>query len=357
VLGKMTDKGKKLYCNAVCHWAHETERILGPTGSFRPLIEEYMRTAAANYYAMSTTYAVRTSLAKFFRHAAETEHLTDLDQIRPGVITRFIAVERERGLTSRNFVGHLATLFNWLIAEERYHRPNPVVSRIHSQKNAPAQPRPYTDHDLGIVWGLVEASRRPELLLAMAIGEECGLRIGEVCNIRLSDVDQSAQKIFVRLPTKGKCTRTVPYHDKVRKYLKLWLEVRDPTCRYDHVLHNSSRTPFITTLLDFRFAKLLCGEPDPGGSFSFHRLRHSWATRLMNNGMELAVLKVLGGWESWSSMQRYIQVLDSTVRRQYEETYQKLQEQAQAESDEILSLLDFAALEAGAASTTIESST
>jgi hypothetical protein len=64
----------------------------------------------------------------------------------------------------------------------------------------------------------------------------------------------------------------------------------------------------------------------------------------MNNGMELAVLKVLGGWVSWNSMQKYIRVLDVTVKRQYEESYRKLQEQPESDDSETLSLLDFAAM-------------
>jgi len=74
----------------------------------------------------------------------------------------------------------------------------------------------------------------------------------------------------------------------------------------------------------------------------------------MNNGMELAVLKVLGGWESWNSMQKYIRVLDVTVKRQYEESYRKLQEQLESEDSETISLLDFAAINAVPDVTTME---
>ena len=66
----------------------------------------------------------------------------------------------------------------------------------------------------------------------------------------------------------------------------------------------------------------------------------------MNNGMELAVLKELGGWQSWSSMQRYIKVLDSTVRGQYEASYARLQEKQESGEDETISLVDFALMNA-----------
>jgi hypothetical protein len=61
----------------------------------------------------------------------------------------------------------------------------------------------------------------------------------------------------------------------------------------------------------------------------------------MNNGMELAALKELGGWEKWNSMQCYIYVLPQTIRRQYEESYTRLQEQPTGDDDTV-SLFDFA---------------
>jgi integrase len=344
-LGRKDHVGKKYYCSDE-HWrAHTTERILGPTGQFRALIEEYMATAAANYYSPGTLGTVRVSLAKFFRFVAQIEKITVLDDVRPAVITRFIALERERGLTCRNFVGHLSTFFATMIAEERYDRANPVVSRIHSQRGAPAEARPYTDHDLNTIWKCVERTGRLELMLAFAIGEETGLRIGEVCNIRLSDIDQEAQTLFVRLPTKNMKTRSVPYHEKVKRYLELWLVKRDPRCTNDHLFHNKAFRRYDTIKFDAWFKKNLRDEAEPARSFAFHRLRHSWATRLMNSGMELAVLKVLGGWESWSSMQRYIKVLDSTVRAQYEASYAKLQEKHESGEDETISLVDFALMD------------
>lgn len=344
IMGRKDKAEEKKFCCNAHRLMFETERVLAPTGPFRALIEEYMRSAAGNMYRPGTLPTVRVSLGKFFRFVNENERISDIEQIGPSVVTRFIAHERERGLTGRNFVGHLSTFFGWLIGEERLKRPNPVIPRIHNQRGAPAEARPYSERDLLTVWECVERIGRLELMLAFAIGEECGLRIGEVSNIRLCDIDAAAQTIFVRLPTKNMRTRKVPFHDKVEKYLKLWLAKRDPRCEHDHLLHNNALTRFKGNRLDAWFKRHLRNEPDPSGSFNFHRLRHTWATRLMNNGMELAVLKELGGWEKWNSMQRYIKVLPATVRSQYEASYARLQEKAEYGEDEEISLLDFAAM-------------
>jgi integrase len=319
---------------------HYANRSFGQNNPFRSLVEEYIR--LNSYYRKASLGGAKSSLAHFFRFAFQVEGLTKLEEIRPSVVSRFIAHERDRGLTSGNFIGHISAFFGWLLAEERADMSNPVIQRIHSQRGAPTQARPYTDGDLSFIWTIVESCDDVALKLAFAIGKECGLRVGEVCNIRLEDVDRDKQEIFVRLPTKNMRTRRVPFHDDVVKYLDIWLAQRNPKFPHDHLLHSRPLAAFNTGTMSCHFKKLLRHKAMPAAGFLFHRLRHTWATRLMNGGMDLAVRKVLGGWESWNSMQKYIKVLDTTVKRQYEESYNKLQEKNGAEREEPLSLLDFA---------------
>lgn len=354
VLGRKQQVGKKKFYDDEHRRRYLYDRVLAPTGAFLPLVKEYMAGDAKNTYKASTLATVQSSVAKFFRFAV-AKGIVDINEVRPATITEFIASEQARGAMYRNYVGHMSTFFNWLIDEERYTRPNPVIPRRHYQNFGEPSARPYSDAELALLWGMVEASGKYELMLAFAIGEECGLRIGEVANIRLSDVDLRTQKIFVRLPTKNNRTRFVPFHDKVKKYVSLWLERRSEHCPSDHLLHNKAHKPFNQNQLDAWFKKLLRTQGDLAASFNFHRLRHTWATRLMNNGMELAVLKELGGWAKWNSMQRYIKVLEGTVRSQYEAAYKKLEEKQEAIDDEPISMLEFAAIAATTPATSADS--
>jgi hypothetical protein len=45
ILEPKVKAGVKKYCTQACRWLHKTEEMLEPTGSFRPIIEEYMATA------------------------------------------------------------------------------------------------------------------------------------------------------------------------------------------------------------------------------------------------------------------------------------------------------------------------
>ncbi|MGA8087441.1 MAG: site-specific integrase [Terracidiphilus sp.] len=165
--------------------------------------------------------------------------------------------------------------------------------------------------------------------------------------ILLASVAVFSSIVYIRLPTKNDSARTVQFHERVRKYLALWLEQRNPNCGHDHLLHSqySGSRFFTTQTLSAWFKRILRSFPEPACSFHFHRLRHSWATRLMNNGIALMVLKILGGWKSWTSLERYILVLPATIKRQYEQSYAKLQEEQESGTEEAMSLFDYALMD------------
>jgi integrase/recombinase XerD len=312
-------------------------------GPFRALVETYL--ATTNRYRGKSLVSVKVALVRFFGYVHEVEGATELNAITPSMVTRFVAAERLRGITTTNYLSSVSMFFRHVMAEDdTFSLRNPVVTYIHYQKRNLQPPRPYKDEELKFIWNIVEDRNRLSLLLAMAIGEECGLRVGEVCNLRLSDVDCVKQSIYVRLPTKNMEPRSVPFHDKVASLLPLWLSQRASNCTHDHLLHSVKRAAFNSNTLDLQFRKLFKDDPAPANEFSFHRLRHTWATRLMNNGMELAVLMKLGGWKSWEAMRRYILVLPATIKAQYEEAYRKLQTKVAHPDEPTLSLAEFSML-------------
>ncbi len=341
ILGQMKRVGTAKHCSKECEWAHAAERNLGPTGPFRAVIEEYL---AASPLKKDTLRGARIAICRFFTWCVDNG-ITELQQITSRIITLFIAAHRDYGEQAARDISNLVTLFRTLEAEGEIER-NPIIPRIHSQAHG-GQPRdPHTEDEMSTLWHLLEETGNVLLLLAFAIGEECGLRISEVCNIRLEDVDLVRQAIFVRLPTKNGEPRTVLFHNKVKKLLPLWLALRDPRCDHDHLLHQQQRGFFYTERLEVYFNHALRAHPEPAKSFIFHRLRHTWATRMVNAGMELPVLQILGGWKSLSSVQIYAKVRKETKDRQYQAACAVIDEKQEMPHEESLSLRDFARIHA-----------
>lgn len=331
------------YCTENCYRMAREERIMVPTGPFRAEIDAYITECA--HYSVTTLPGVKTHLAGFFRFANKLG-LSCLEAINPSHISTFILEEKARGLRSLNVIGHLSTYFDWHIqVKRREDIRNPVIRKFHRQTYTAKDPRPLTDDEVDLLWDLLVASGDIRLMLVFAIGLECGLRGGEICNIRISDVYTASRKIHVRLPTKNGTEREVPYHNRVELCLGLWQALRNENCGHDHLIHGVRNAPWTIRSLDQFFQKFFQQFPDLATKFTSHRLRHTWATRLFNNGMDLAVLQKLGGWACLASMESYIRILPETIRSQYEEAYERMKNSQQEPAPETLSMDQFLQLD------------
>jgi len=341
ILGRRHEK--RLFCSWEHKCLYHSERMLEPTGSFRPIIEEYLSTV--DRYRPSSLAGVKTSLTQFFGFAHSQKGLTTLDQIRPSTISEFIKSEKSRGIESLNLIGRISTFFKYMIVEEKEVDRNPVISGIHKRQQVRRAPRPLSTDATERLTEFVFATGDPAFKLAFSLGLECGLRGGETCNVRLEDVDRSKNEILVRLPTKNMLERSVPYHDLVASCLDEWLPLRQARCGHNYLLHGPRLARWTIWSLDKRFKDKLAHMEGAPSRFTYHRLRHTWATRLLNNGMDLAVLKELGGWLHWTSLQFYIQVLPETIRRQYQAAYERIDEVKHEEPDQLLTLADYLQVE------------
>lgn len=206
------------------------------------------------------------------------------------------------------------------------------------------------------IWKILEERGSTIEKVAFALGEESGLRVSEVGNLRLPDIDQPAQRLFIRLPTKNRTTRRPFYHEKVKRALAEWLPKRNPDCGYDHLLYNKRLQPIkYSDHLQTKIKKTLTrhGTKD----FSFHRLRHTWATRLANSGMDPATLMELGGWKNWESMHQYAEICQESVEERYHAAMEKAKEDRETAQESVTSLAELAFIESpGTATDSISNS-
>ena len=331
------------YCSTEHFRAAQFERIMRATG---PLAEKLLEYARLNpNYAESTAQGVKTNLARAARYFHGKLGIERWEDVRPDSIGEFIHAEKQRGIKSTNSVGQLSTYFRWLIGVKRIAMQNPVIHGLHKQKSRRNDPRPLEAGDIALSWKLLVDSGDVALMLAFAIGEECGLRGSETCNIREQDVDTVHRTILVRLPTKNGVERTIPYHDKVAHHLALWTKQRNSECGHDHLLHGPRNAPFTIHALDERLSRIFAGVPMTRGEFVYHRLRHTWASNLYNSGMDLAVLQKLGGWLCLATLQVYVQVRMEKIELQYQQAYERMKLRQQEPAEEIISMEQFLRME------------
>jgi integrase/recombinase XerD len=147
---------------------------------------------------------------------------------------------------------------------------------------------------------------RHRLILAMLYG--CGLRSYELCNLLQSDVDFERKTVFIK-KQKGKTDRYLPLSAHLIRGLKSYLETAKPV-KY---LFNSQLTKDgvpqgITVRTISWIIKESRSKMATQKQFTAHTLRHSYATHLLEDGLNIMSLKELLGHARIETTMVYLHV-------------------------------------------------
>ena len=150
----------------------------------------------------------------------------------------------------------------------------------------------------------------------------CGLRVSELCNMQIKDIDFPERIIRVHYGKGGK-DRDVVMYEGLGEMLKHYISIFRPEILYNskdldnrHVFLNKNGTTLSRVGVRKILEKLV---KDAGETFhiSPHMLRHSFATALLNNGMDLRTVQELLGHESLSTTQIYTHVTIEKLKEDY----------------------------------------
>jgi integrase/recombinase XerD len=122
----------------------------------------------------------------------------------------------------------------------------------------------------------------------------CGLRIGEAATLEVGAIDKANQ--VLRVIGKGNTERHVPLPQPVLDDLrKMWKSHHNPKWLFPN--RDGTRSVDRGVLLR-TFAQVV---QDAGlkGTATSHTLRHSYATRLMENGVDTCVVQILLGMATY----------------------------------------------------------
>jgi site-specific recombinase XerD len=146
-----------------------------------------------------------------------------------------------------------------------------------------------------------------------------GLRLSELLNLRLADVDFASQRLFVR-SAKTYQERVVFMTATLAKALADYLTQR-PTTDDDHLWIVMGK-PLTADQLYYRIHQWAKASQVP---VTPHRLRHTLATQLLNQGMPLTSVGILLGHSSPDSTQHYARLYEQTVKVHFEAAMQQIE--------------------------------
>jgi integrase/recombinase XerC len=149
----------------------------------------------------------------------------------------------------------------------------------------------------------------------------CGLRISELCGLVAADLDWHER--LVRVRGKGKKERLVPIGDTALSAVKnYWSLLPQMPAGESPVFFASPKklTPMQPRNLQLRLKNhLACAGLDP--HLTPHKLRHSYATHLLDAGADLRSVQELLGHAHLATTQVYTHVTTERLKRAYDQAH------------------------------------
>jgi len=183
-------------------------------------------------------------------------------------------------------------------------RPTKAVEQALPRMKKPKRlPRVYSAAELERLFGLPGLDRRHRAIFLTAYA--AGLRVSEVCHLRVADLLSDRCQIRV-VQAKGRKDRYTVFSPSLQEELRVYWRLYRPVDWLFGSPHGLNR-PLTTNAVQtaFRNAVRSARLPDHGG---IHSLRHSFATHMLEGGVDVLTLQKLLGHSSLSSTTIYVYV-------------------------------------------------
>lgn len=171
-------------------------------------------------------------------------------------------------------------------------------------------PRLLSEQDLKKLFKALSNKKHKVMLMA---AYSAGLRVSEVVNLKLSDIDSNRMQIFIAR-SKGKKDRYVTLSPFLLDLLKAYYREYDPKPR-EYLFESEQRGgayPARTVQAIFANARIKAGITK---KVSFHSLRHSFATHLLEKGTDIKYIKELLGHSDIKTTERYLHVSKNAAQQ------------------------------------------
>lgn len=218
-----------------------------------------------------------------------------------------------KGLSPKTITCHLQTIrlfFDYLIDEEERKMKNPV--RKISIRLPKPLPRHLKDGEVEKFLSVITDPRDRAMFLLML---RSGLRVEEVAHLTLDAVEYRKRQVFVA-SGKGAKDRVVYLSDDARAALESYLKKRSSK---KGALFLVQKGPLRGEPISLRGIqkRIEYYARKSGLDVSCHRLRHTFATQLLNADADLVTIQDLLGHAHITTTQRYCRAANLKVQRDY----------------------------------------
>ena len=222
--------------------------------------------------------------------------------------------EPEYGLSASSRarkISAIRSFFKYLTMKAKLLDENPVQD-LDSPKIPKTLPRYLTLEESQRLLSAVEGKNRERDYCILCIFLNCGLRISEIVGLNVSDYRGES----LRVVGKGNKERTVYLNDACRDAIDRYLEVRKLLAppRVTAMFLSNRRARISCDSIQVMVKKNLTKAGLDASLYSAHKLRHTAATLMLQNGVDVRTLQEVLGHENLNTTQIYTHIDNAELR-------------------------------------------
>ena len=249
--------------------------------------------------------------------------IADLNDVTSNEILEFMLSLKKKKMSSSTINRNLCSIksFHRFLLADKYTTKN-VAKEIIAPKMEKKLPVVLSIEEVTMLLNKVDENQTPLGLRNQAMVEliyAAGLRVSELCNLKITDLRFTSHQI--RILGKGSKERIVPVNDyalnKIRNYL---INARPSLLgmkKDNGYLFLNSHGEVITRVGFFKILKQLTLDAGINKNISPHTLRHSFATHLLEAGVDIRLIQELLGHEDIATTQIYTHLSLNHIKEIY----------------------------------------
>lgn len=284
---------------------------------FTQMIDEYIINIKILNYSQNTIRTYRSILKRFFKYLNTQDVYDENSFIK--CFMKYIVNKKEKDYVSTNYTYLITVVLKNFC---NYHKLS-WMKELKSPKRTKSLPRALTEDEVHRLLKATHHKRtdsktvknkklRDRLILTMLYST--GLRVNELLTLHIQQIDFNNRTIHVR--GKGDKDRIVLFDKDTGVLIKKFLLIHNGVSDY---LFNTRTGEHLQSRYIQVGIKEYAKEACITKRVTPHVLRHSFATHLLNNGVNIRIIQSLLGHSSLSTTQVYTELCVDVMKDAYDE--------------------------------------
>ena len=208
-------------------------------------------------------------------------------------------------------ISTIRSFYNYLTNKAHLMDVNPVKD-LDTPKLRKSLPRYLTFDESVQLLDSVDGKNAERDYCMLTLFLNCGLRISELCGLNLNDIQDEALRVL----GKGNKVRIVYLNEACMEALSRYLAVRRPiTGRDSNALFLSSRNERVSrSTVHALVKKHLAAAGLDSTKYSSHKLRHTAATLMLQNGVDVRAVQEVLGHDHLNTTEIYTHIDNEALR-------------------------------------------